>query len=438
MLTIDGKEFRNLEEQVLKNQSDIKFIRDEQGVLNQFGIKVVGQKTDRDSMPSVAEYKESNPNWTYGDAFAVGTNPPYELLILTRANIDNPDDYWFDIGDFPVAGPKGDKGDTGAMGSTGPRGIQGVQGPQGIQGIPGAQGPQGPQGPRGPQGIQGNQGLPGKSFRIISQLNSISQLPTPTEDNRNEAYLIEIESANHLFVIIGDESLEWIDAGPIEGIPGEKGDTGEAGPQGPQGPVGPQGPQGPQGIQGPAGESASITNIVLPDGTTQGTLSDEEITTIQSSTFNYLILNNEIYVLMDNQTTSGYLVYSHVGQDSTNNYFVKCITITLSTKSWVLTSEKINKTLTKARYSLSFTTSYIPTTAMIKRMLNFPMDLDGKNIEAIVFTTSKNTNIIASVTSFSYNTSTHVVFLDFCSFTNSQNVASDDKIIVRFVYTTLS
>ena len=43
MITIDGKEYRNLEEQVRKNQADILYMLEEEGTLNQFGIKVVGQ-----------------------------------------------------------------------------------------------------------------------------------------------------------------------------------------------------------------------------------------------------------------------------------------------------------------------------------------------------------------------------------------------------------
>ena len=107
MLTIDGKEYRNLEEQVAKNKSDIEYIINEQGVLNQFGIKVVQVVPSMAYLPSVADYKASNPDWEYGDTFAVGSNPPYDLLVLTRANLDNPTDYWFDIGDFPLAGPQG-------------------------------------------------------------------------------------------------------------------------------------------------------------------------------------------------------------------------------------------------------------------------------------------------------------------------------------------
>lgn len=261
MLTINGKEFRNLEEQVLKNQSDIKFIKNEQGVLNQFGIKVVGEGADLLDLPSVENYKQSNPEWEYGDTYAIGTVPPYSLYVLTRANVSNAEDYWFDIGDFPAPGPKGDTGEPGPVGPAGERGLQGPQGIQGIQGRTGAVGPVGPAGAQGVRGERGPMGLPGESFRIIDILSSTSQLPTPTEDIRSNAYLIEIDGYNHLFVIIGDTTLEWFDAGSIEGIqgpqgvPGIQGPVGEAGPAGAEGPVGPAGPQGVPGIQGPRGET---------------------------------------------------------------------------------------------------------------------------------------------------------------------------------------
>ena len=46
MLEIDNKQLRNLQEQVLKNQHDIADINEANKVLNQFGIKVVGQVLD--------------------------------------------------------------------------------------------------------------------------------------------------------------------------------------------------------------------------------------------------------------------------------------------------------------------------------------------------------------------------------------------------------
>ena len=61
MLTFDGKQLRNLEEQVIKNAEDINYLINEQGVLNQFGIKVVGQVDYLNSLPTVDEYKAAYP-----------------------------------------------------------------------------------------------------------------------------------------------------------------------------------------------------------------------------------------------------------------------------------------------------------------------------------------------------------------------------------------
>ena len=247
MLTIDGKEFRNLEEQVLKNKSDIEFIVNEQATLNQFGIKVIGEVSSSSELPESSD--------EYGDAYAVGTESPYELYVWTRANTTHPNDYWFNIGEFPLAGPQGPQGPQGETGDTGAQGPQGVQGPQGIQGIAGPQGPQGVKGDTGAQGPQGPKGDAGNGFIIVDTLSNVNQLPTPTEEIRNEAYLVTIDGANHLYAITGtDPNLLWTDCGRITGIQGPQGETGPQGPQGIQGETGAQGPQGQQGIQGVQGE----------------------------------------------------------------------------------------------------------------------------------------------------------------------------------------
>ena len=124
----DNKEYRNLQEQVFKNMNDISFILQEEGVLNEFGIKVVGQEDSAIDMPSVDDYKEDNPDWAYGDAYAIGTEAPYELYVLTRANGSHPNDYWFNIGEFPMPGPQGEQGEQGEVGPQGPTGPSGQDG----------------------------------------------------------------------------------------------------------------------------------------------------------------------------------------------------------------------------------------------------------------------------------------------------------------------
>ena len=128
MLKFGNKEFRNLQEQVFKNMSDIANLKTSGLVLDEFGIKVVGQESSVANMPTVADYKESNPDWEYGDAYAIGTEAPYTLYILTREDANHVSDYWFNIGQFPMPGPQG------------PQGIQGETGPQGQTGATGQNG----------------------------------------------------------------------------------------------------------------------------------------------------------------------------------------------------------------------------------------------------------------------------------------------------------
>ena len=129
MLKFGNKEFRNIQEQVLENMQNIANIKEGTAVLSEFGIKVVGEVDSLQDLSSVADYKLAHEDWAYGDAFAIGTQPPYKLVILTRANDEITADHWFDIGDFPMPGPKGD---TGAQGETGPQGPQGNQGDPGV------------------------------------------------------------------------------------------------------------------------------------------------------------------------------------------------------------------------------------------------------------------------------------------------------------------
>ena len=359
MLTFDGKQFRNLEEQVLKLSEDINYLINEQGVLNQFGIKVVGQVDYLNSLPTVDEYKTAYPGWEYGDAFAVGTVSPYSLYILTRANDSNPNDYWFNIGLFPMPGSQGPKGDKGDTGARGPIGLQGPQGVQGIQGPTGAQGPigqTGPQGVQGPKGDTGAKGEPGESFKIVGSLASTGQLPTPTENIRTNAYLIpDSNGYNHLWLITGTSTLVWTDAGQITGVQGPQGVPGIQGPEGPQGPAGPAGPkgeQGIQGVQGPAGpkgdtgekgdtgDTAQAITISAPQSDDAGYITAEQLAILQASDQNYIIFANEIYKLEDKQHTAGFLIYSHVGQDNSKTIYIKEISITIATRIWALTKFK--------------------------------------------------------------------------------------------------
>ena len=261
----------NLEKQVQKNKDDIEYIINQEGALNQFGLKVVGQVDTIGDMPTVQAYKESNPNWGYGDAFMVGASTAEAtvvdvdnatLLVLTRANTKYPNDFWMNLKEFPKPGPVGPQGPKGEQGIQGEHGLDVLAGPGtqpsgqpigttyinsvtgnvykytnngweqigNIKGATGSVGPAGPIGVRGPigqTGAQGPQGPRGIGVNILGTLTSTSQLPNPTTVGKDSAYIIPADGVNHLWVIEGTDNLVWTDFGTA-GL-GEKGDKGDTG-----------------------------------------------------------------------------------------------------------------------------------------------------------------------------------------------------------------
>lgn len=254
MITRNGIELRNLEEQVLKNKEDIARHYATDRVLADFGITVVGQIENVTELPDPATYEGD-----YGNAYIVGEEPPFVFYIWTRADINSghPNDYWLDIGQLAIAGPQGPVGPQGERGPQGVRGnfwfskfahvgetpkegdlrlgdnglvevyarlsdggfawavLQSLVGPQGLQGI---QGPKGATGDRGPQGVAGPMGPVGRSVNIRGRVNTSNQLPTPTSLNDlTAAYLVgAADSVNkHLYIQVGDtpETAMWEDMG---------------------------------------------------------------------------------------------------------------------------------------------------------------------------------------------------------------------------------
>ena len=270
-MIFDGKLYLNLEKQVQKNKEDIEYIINEEGALNQFGLRVVGQVDTISDMPTIQAYKQSNPNWEYGDAFMVGASTEKAtvvdvdnatLLVLTRANTIYPNDFWMNLGKFPKPGPVGPQGPQGEQGIQGEHGLDVTSGaglpttqpPQGttyinattgdvyrrynniwqlignIKGATGSVGPVGPQGKTGPigqTGATGPQGPRGIGVNILGTLTSTSQLPDPATVGKDSAYIIPADGVNHLWVIEGTDNLVWTDFGTA-GL-GEKGDKGDAG-----------------------------------------------------------------------------------------------------------------------------------------------------------------------------------------------------------------
>lgn len=263
MLEFGNQEFRNLEEQVLKNKNDIQDFKDGNQTIAEFGIKVVGIVSDAASIPAVGE--------EFGDAYLVGTQPPYDMRVWTR-NVSENTAAWVDLGEFPLKGPKGDKGPQGTtwtvgygapkynpsrsgdmyldkvtgngyIASTlsgtlkwelqfnlkGPRGMDGPRGQQGLQGEKGAKGDKGEIGPSGPQGPKGDVG---PAFNVQGTLASSANLPTPTAEMQDKGYAYMIpdtEGNKHIWIIQGPDGgpFTWTDMGTAGvGIQGPAGQPG--------------------------------------------------------------------------------------------------------------------------------------------------------------------------------------------------------------------
>lgn len=254
MIRIGDKEYRNLEEQVLKNKEDIANHYNMDRVLAEFGIRIIGTLEDADELKDVPTPEQ------YGDAYAVGTEAPYDFYIWTRAdaNAGHPEDYWLSIGKLAIAGPQGPVGETGPKGDRGIRGSEWFSGSaipsnpgnyeygdtylrsngdvyqiketngnkvwvyvtniRGPVGATGNVGPQGPQGVKGNKGDKGNPGTTGALCNIVGEITSVDQLPTPTPATRYNGFLQEINGDQHLWVVVGpDNNLQWMDIGKLGG-----------------------------------------------------------------------------------------------------------------------------------------------------------------------------------------------------------------------------
>lgn len=251
MIQIGDKTFRNLEEQVLKNQQDIRDL----GVINGYDVHVVGTVEEEAELPDPETYVGN-----YGDAYLVGTETPYDVYIFTRPFEGETIPHWFNAGPLSIPGPQGEQGPQGEVGPQGVRGnrlfaqagnpsddgqyidgdlyinatdgslfryyaasegqtsyfdgVGSVRGPQGLQGIQGLQGVQGIQGLQGEQGPRGDVG---GFIHIAGITSSAALLPDPADlHDLTIAYLVGTDPYD-LYVQIGEdsESAMWQDVGQL-------------------------------------------------------------------------------------------------------------------------------------------------------------------------------------------------------------------------------
>lgn len=105
-------------------------------------------------------------------------------------------------------------------------------------------------------------------------------------------------------------------------------------------------------VAGIKAETVKVVEISdVPAEVTNGTLTDEQLTTLQSYDGNYIMFNHEKYYLQDKGHVEGYLTYTHTGYEN-NQMWLKSITITIATKTWVLNVVGVKPTvvLTQSDY----------------------------------------------------------------------------------------
>lgn len=200
------------------------------------------------------------------------------------------------------------------------------------------------------------------SSKLTSETTTITLSDTNIPEGETQGFLVDIDGNYFDIVTISDNTVYLKFWNNLKGPQGSMGATGPTGPQGvgivtvenkgytdgedftithceavlSNGNKESFDVQAKHGKDGVSGGSPIIFEV--PTGATNGTVTEQQLQQLQSNDNNYILLNNEKFYLMDKQSESGFLVYSHVGHDSTNNYFVKCITITISALTWVLNS----------------------------------------------------------------------------------------------------
>lgn len=224
----NDKVYRNLQEQVLKNQEDLERYVATTLTLNNMGIRVLGIVSNSAKLPASATQ--------FGDAYLVGTEAPYNLYIWTRLEAQDSARF-VSVGQFPApsnipgkTGPQGPQGDTGVgianiyVDSSGYMKIiytddrpdsefGSLKGPQGVMGPKGHKGDKGDTGPQGPRGLDGENAF---AVTIIDTLTSIDQLPSPSIVGRNDAYVVKSNNQSDLYGLVSENgTLKWANFGTI-------------------------------------------------------------------------------------------------------------------------------------------------------------------------------------------------------------------------------
>lgn len=200
MITINNKEYRNLEDQVGRNTE----------LLNVLTPAINNKFLNIEAVIASADQIENENSW-----YLVGTSGNFSLYYGHLL-----------IGPFKFTGVPGPVGPEGPQGEQGEQGAKGDKGDQGDIGLTGPMGPKGEKGDKGDKGDMGPQGENAYLYTVVSRLNSTNELPLPNEMPRSSAYLVnsgETDSASNtiydLYIITGIEpNVIWTNLGPINGV----------------------------------------------------------------------------------------------------------------------------------------------------------------------------------------------------------------------------
>jgi hypothetical protein len=185
-----------------------------------------------------------------GFSFELPSGETVDLTVLSP--VPNADGTFYLVGPTGATGPAGPANTlsvgtvtTGSAGSSAavtitgtsptqtvnftiPRGDKGEKGDKGDQGIQGEQGVQGVKGDKGDTGDTGDTGPRGEGLTILGTVATVGDLPA-TGNTEADAYIVTADG--HLYIWSLGEPDFWLDAGQIQGPPGEGvptgGDTGD-------------------------------------------------------------------------------------------------------------------------------------------------------------------------------------------------------------------
>ena len=91
-----------------------------------------------------------------------------------------------------------------------------------------------------------------------------------------------------------------------------------------------------------------MVSIEGAPGVTNGTLTADQLATLEANENNYIMFDHKKYYLEGKGHQEGYLTYAHVGYEN-HVHFLESITITISTKAWVLSSTTVYNTVTMSQ-----------------------------------------------------------------------------------------